>query len=116
MHPKIEAYLERMARLGYGPCAKTTVGCLIEAPDGQLFAGANLCARPQQSCPREPGEGYEKCTSICGQIGHAEEAALRAAGDAARGAKAWVYGHTHACRTCQEALYGAGVITIGVRE
>jgi hypothetical protein len=42
--------------------------------------------------------------------------ALRRAVSAAKGATAWVYGHTHACRDCQEALYKAGVILIGVRD
>ena len=115
MHPRVEAYLRDASRTGHGPCAKQTVGCLIEAPDGQFFAGANVCANPQLMCPRAPGEGYEKCQSICHQIGHAEEVALSYAGENARGATAWVYGHTHACRSCQEALYGAGVLTIGVR-
>ena len=116
MDATLRTYLHCRSRLGYGPCAKKEVGCVIVAPDGQRFAGANLCFNPQDVCPREPGEGYEKCRSICQQDGHAEMDALRRAGSAAKGATAWVYGHTHACRDCQEALYGAGVILIGVRD
>ena len=116
MDEKLQTYLNFNARCGLGPCAKKQVGCVIVAPDGQKFAGANLCEEPQDVCPREPGEGYEKCQTICRQIGHAEIVALRRAGKNAVGATAWVYNHTHACRDCQEALYGAGVILIGVRN
>lgn len=116
MDDTLRQFLNVRARLGMGPCAKKEVGCVIVAPDGQKFAGANLCEEPRSVCPREPGEGYEKCQTVCRQIGHAETVALKRAGKNAVGATAWVYGHTHACRDCQEALYGAGVILIGVRD
>jgi deoxycytidylate deaminase len=99
-----------------GPCAKTTVTCVITAADGRRFIGTNACANPQPKCPREPGEGYAKCVSICQQQGHAEVQALRAAGPHADGATAELYGHTYACQACQEALYAAGVKWIGVRR
>ena len=95
-----------------GPCAKTTVTCVITTWDGQRFIGTNACANPQPVCPREPGEGYEKCVSICQQAGHAEREALKLAGDKAVGAHAFFHGHTHACSECQEALYDAGVLWI----
>jgi hypothetical protein len=98
-----------------GPCAKTTVRCTIITPHGLRFVGENWCANPQQVCPREPGEGYDKCKSICQQAGHAEEVALQNASVLAAGAHAYVEGHDHACRSCQVALFGAGVkaLTIG---
>lgn len=77
--------------------------------------GTNDCANPQKTCPRAPGEGYEKCKSICQQEGHAEEVALHNAHMAnfdLSGAVAVLYGHTHYCRTCQEALYDAGVSSL----
>lgn len=99
-----------------GPCAKLQVRCTIVTPDGSRFIGENWCASPQPVCPRAPGEGYEKCKTVCGQLGHAEEVAVMLAGDAARGAHAYVENHTHACRNCQEVLFGeAGIkaLTIG---
>jgi deoxycytidylate deaminase len=100
-----------------GPCAKTTVTCVITAPDGRQFIGTNAsCGNPQKVCPRSPGEGYEKCISICQQQGHAEIQAIRAAGDHAQGAVAELRGHTYACQACQEALFAAGIKWLGVRK
>jgi deoxycytidylate deaminase len=99
-----------------GTCAKLQVRCTIVTPDGSRFVGENWCAHPQPACPRAPGEGYEKCKTVCGQIGHAEEVAVMLAGDAARGSHAYVENHTYACRNCQEVLFGeAGIkaLTIG---
>lgn len=98
-----------------GPCAKLVVRCTIVGYWGARFVGENSCANPQTTCPRLPGEGYDKCVNICRQNGHAEEVALRAAGDIAVGARAYIEGHTHVCRNCQEVLTAAGVssFTIG---
>ena len=62
-----------------GPCAKRRVSCTIIDRGGRVFTGENDCANPQAVCPRAPGEGYEKCRSICQQAGHAEIMALEAA-------------------------------------
>lgn len=97
-----------------GACAKTTVTCTLIACDGRHYIGTNYCKNAQSVCPRAPGEGYEKCVSICNQAGHAEIVALGRAGQSAKGARAYVLGHTYACRECQEALYAAGVISISV--
>ncbi len=93
-----------------GPCAKTKVVCLIARPDGKFFRGENDCENPQEVCPRDPGEDYTKCKTICNQGGHAEMDALRCAeGYSLQGATAIVYGHSYACQSCQEALFGAGI-------
>ncbi len=67
------------------------VGCVIEAPDGQVFTGAT-----------QPPGGM-----------HAEAAALAAAGPAARGATVWVTlepcSHTGRTPPCADALIEAGV-------
>jgi diaminohydroxyphosphoribosylaminopyrimidine deaminase/5-amino-6-(5-phosphoribosylamino)uracil reductase len=67
------------------------VGCVIEAAEGQVFTGAT-----------EPPAGR-----------HAEVVALDAAGDAARGATAWVTlepcAHTGRTGPCADALIAAGV-------
>jgi diaminohydroxyphosphoribosylaminopyrimidine deaminase/5-amino-6-(5-phosphoribosylamino)uracil reductase len=67
------------------------VGCVIESPDGEVFTGAT-----------EPPGGR-----------HAEVVALDAAGDAARGATAWVTlepcAHTGRTGPCADAMIAAGV-------
>jgi len=94
-------------------CAKKRVGCSIVATqaDGtrRTYYGTNACANPQPVCPREPGQGYEKCKSICQQEGHAEEVALKLAAQDAVGATAILHNHTYFCRSCQEQLFAAGV-------
>ncbi len=105
-------------------CAKTVVMCRITLPEDskghvRVFIGYNDCANPQEVCPRLPGEGYEKCKSICNQGAHAEINALNKlyeAGRKAYGARAEVWGNTYACKECQEALYAAGVDTIKVHR
>jgi deoxycytidylate deaminase len=97
-----------------GPCAKQTVICTIITPEGYRFYGSNSCLNPQKECPREPGEDYTKCSTICDQQGHAEEQALRAAGNHAKGARAYIEGHTWVCKNCQEKLFAAGVESIKV--
>lgn len=96
-------------------CAKLEVRCTLVTANGEYVVGTNACANPQPACPREPGEGYEKCTTICHQAGHAEEVALARllkTGATAEGAHAYVEGHTHACRACQEQLYAAGITAV----
>lgn len=90
-------------------CAKATVVCTVIAPDGQRWVGTNGCANPQAVCPRAPSEGYDKCRSVCGQFGHAEQVAATAASRAAAGGVAYVEGHTYACDNCLAALRAIGV-------
>lgn len=99
-----------------GPCAKARVYCTLVTPEGERIHGENLCANAQEKCPRAPGEDYTKCTTICQQMGHAEVVAIKFAGPKARGARAYVKGHTYACRACQEALWAAGVKSVSVGE
>lgn len=97
-----------------GPCAKRRVICRITAADGRSFVGENSCANAQPMCPRNPGEGYEKCQTICEQAGHAEIEALKLAGAAARGASAELWGHYWICEPCGRALLDAGVLDIAI--
>jgi hypothetical protein len=91
-----------------GPCAKRQVECEI-AHNGVSYVGRNDCANPQPVCPRLPGEGYEKCKSICDQAGHAEIEALKLAGSHACGAIAILTGHYWMCEPCGAAMRDAGV-------
>lgn len=97
-----------------GPCAKRQVVCVIQ--NGFLeFRGENDCANPQAVCPRLPGEGYEKCKSICQQAGHAEIEALKLAGARAKGATAYLFGHHWVCEPCGAALRDAEVLSLEIR-
>jgi deoxycytidylate deaminase len=62
-----------------GPCAKRRTIALVVLKDGSSYVGENSCLTAQEVCPRAPGEGYEKCRTVCHQFHHAEEAALIAA-------------------------------------
>ena len=97
-----------------GPCAKATVRCTLVTADGQHIVGENWCDNPQRVCPRLPGEDYAKCRTVCRQQGHAEQVAVRLAGRLAVGAHAYLTGHTYACQSCQESMFGAGVIALSV--
>lgn len=92
-----------------GPCAKQRVTCHVYLhDDGRTFVGENLCVNPQQACPRTPGEGYRKCFSVCGTIGHAEEVALRQmrlAGFGPSDVRAVeIRGHYGPCASCHALL------------
>ena len=97
-----------------GPCAKLRIECKIDTAFGKTYHGTNYCNNAQPTCPRLPGEGYEKCISVCQTAGHAEDVALqRLLADegvtAAIGATATVIGHYCCCRDCSEKLTRAGV-------
>lgn len=93
-------------------CAKVRVRATLTHPDGRSWTGENRCRNPQAVCPRLPGEGYEKCRTICDQVGHAELDALALAGEHARGCTASLEGHTYYCMQCQHAFFAAGVVAL----
>lgn len=95
----------------HGPCAKVRVQAVLIGRSGKAYVGENLCLAPQPVCPRLPGEGYEKCVSICAQLHHAEEQALRMAGTDARGGVMLV-GYHYCCDACTEAMIDAGVARV----
>lgn len=81
-------------------CAKVEVRAYLFGTDGVVYRGTNHCSRPQEVCPRVPGEGYAKCKEVCGQSAHAEVNAIAAAGDAARGSTIVVDYH-YVCDSCK---------------
>jgi hypothetical protein len=88
------------------------VRCTIVATDGRAVTGENWCENPQPICPRLDDEGYDKCHSVCMQLGHAEEVALdmaRAAALPLAGGLAVIAGHERTCSKCTEALNTAGI-------
>lgn len=103
-----------------GPCAKRQVRCAIYPKGYAPIAGENECANPQAVCPREPGEGYEKCKTICKQQGHAEIVALERArqwgAEDLQGARAVIMGHYWICEDCGRALRDAGITEVVIRN
>lgn len=99
-------------------CAKRTVVCILLDKHGRMVAtGTNKCDNPQPSCPRLPGEGYEKCESVCMQDGHAEIQAIRSAkkrGFGLTGGTAIVAGHDHVCEHCRKWLERVGITDVQV--
>lgn len=102
-----------------GPCAKRRVVAVatVRGPLGmRYFIGENLCTNPQSTCPRSPGEGYAKCYSVCGQLGHAEENLLRQirmAGVALGDIQViHVYGQPGPCDHCRALLRDLGLLAI----
>jgi len=97
-------------------CAKRQVYAFIMKDDIIVAAGSNRCHNPQSVCPREPGEGYEKCVSICKQAGHAETTAIWNASkhgadlnDPDHGLRMVVIGHHRACDMCANALASVNI-------
>lgn len=97
-----------------GPCAKVVVRCTLIGTDGRRWIGYNDCRRPQAVCPREKGEGYDKCKLICDQQFHAETDAIDQAGPAAVGGVAYIEflrdpQRPHVCPVCREAMKGMNI-------
>jgi len=95
-------------------CAKQITTCIITTKNGEEFYGENFCLVPQTECPREEGEGYEKCKTICFQIGHAEEVAIMEAmkHEADLQAAKVIIGHERICDNCEELLTKHGITNI----
>lgn len=92
-------------------CAKHVTTCVITSNDGKEIYGENYCLNPQEVCPRLPDEGYEKCKTICKQVGHAEEVAVMKAlelGVNLSEAKATI-GHKRVCDNCTDILEMHGI-------
>lgn len=106
-------------------CAKREVFCVIVRKDplyrGQLNTvwGTNWCQKPRHKCPREEGEDYTKCKTVCNQPAHAEINALeraKAQWGNVSGSMALVIGHHRVCSDCIQALESAGIQLIGVTD
>lgn len=99
-----------------GYCVKRPVSAVVTLKDGRILIGGNFCTNSQPTCPRLPGEGYEKCYTVCGQLGHAEQVAIRLivreqfTGTAASQiASVDVYNHTGPCDACKRMLAAFGI-------
>lgn len=97
-------------------CAKRNVIAVLQRRDFEedLFMASNKCDNPQEVCPREDGEDYTKCRSICQQSGHAEVEVLKLV-------KSWmdltyydltIIGHDRMCSECTNAVADVGIVNI----
>jgi pyrimidine deaminase RibD-like protein len=93
-------------------CAKKTVVAKVRSTTGKIYYGSNSCVNYVAECPREVGEGYEKCHSVCGQKAHAEVEALKKAGKEAIGGTLTVYGHFRICEDCAIMALNYGIAKI----
>jgi len=93
----------------FGPCAKRRVQAVLTSPSGEVFVAENVCLNPQPVCPRELGEGYAKCKSICQQVDHAEAQVLRMAGLSGSMGATLRITHHYACDECLARCKRAGV-------
>lgn len=95
-------------------CAKREVTAIVIGVSGRHYVGQNTCRNPQAVCPRTDGEGYEKCKTVCRQIGHAEEMAIAEAGEDAFGGRIVVAGHVYVCRGCTQLLRSHRINAVSV--
>lgn len=95
-----------------GPCAKTTVRCVLinMLTDEVVAVGENVCMTPQETCPRVGDEGYEKCKTVCNQVGHAEEVAAYLIRNNNQPLISYITGHTNYCQNCESILRKVGVV------
>ena len=89
-------------------CAKVKVHAILQGASGRYYMGSNRCENPQAKCPREPGDDYTKCKTICQQPAHAEIDALQKAGDDAKGGTLWI-DYYYICPDCKVAVEAADV-------
>lgn len=101
-------------------CLKRPVAAVIVSGDEVLGLGANLRdgTQMQLCCPREfegckSGEGYEFCAEVCGQVAHAEIAAMSDLKfPMPAEAEMFVWGHCYCCDQCVEAAMKIGIKSI----
>ena len=97
-------------------CAKTQVIAILYNKEDTEFAfGTNFCKNPQEICPREEGEGYEKCKSICDQPAHAEINAIKDAVNknmTVEGSTMIILKHRDMCDNCRQFVTNYGVETV----
>lgn len=97
-------------------CVKRPVSAVITLKDGKTIIGGNYCTNAQDVCPRQAGEGYAKCFTTCGQIGHAEEVAIRLLRGAGLGKseveRIDVYNHDRPCDACKRLLTAYGLLAV----
>lgn len=98
------------------PCYKREVCAVIVDKNGKIATGQNLIYNSTVTeCPRAKGEGYEKCKTVCLQLGHAETEAIKHAKLRKMdlvGANIYLTGHHRICDNCKAACDAEGLNVI----
>ena len=85
---------------------RTVLAVIVK--DGRVLAHAT---NPQHDCKREgypTGKGYELCEG-CQPKNHAEFRAADFLKENPRGAILYLFGHTYACKSCEEVCERLGI-------
>ena len=95
------------------PCYKQQVVAVL-TNRGKVWVGTNGIDNPAGFCHRTvlgcaSGEGYEYCSDVCEQVGHAEAVVCNLAGEEGRGGTLHLFGHTYACDACIELMKSFGI-------
>lgn len=103
-------------------CLKQTTVAVIMKDGKFISIGFNeILANNITECPRKDlptGVGYEKCTDICHQYGHAEVNACNESDcdDGCEGATLYLIGHTYCCDNCLNVMKEHGIKTVVLCE
>lgn len=97
-------------------CVKRMVTAVLVTKDGRHYVGTNSCLEPQVQCPRQDGDDYEKCKTICKQNMHAEASALFQAYPNTIGSTLYLFGHFHLCDSCTRLCNKLGVKDVVIVE
>lgn len=109
---------------GLTPCLKQKVYAVVITENNELYYGANwMSSKDISICPRvtnncKTGEGYELCSTACGQgvKFHAERQAMQNAwldGVDLHNATLIIVGHTYCCNSCINYMTLMGIKQAG---
>ena len=102
------------------PCFKREVCAVIVDKNGKIAVGQNLIYNCfVTECPRDKGEGYDKCKDVCHQHGHAETEAIKEGkrlGLELKKANLYLTGHYRVCSDCQKACDEHDINVVIVNE
>lgn len=87
---------------------------VIAAIPGLIQSHPKWCIRKHFNVPS--GQKYWACPGCIPSKNHAEGRAVRAAGEKARGADLYLWGHWWCCQPCWEAMIGAGINNVYLLE
>jgi deoxycytidylate deaminase len=74
--------------------------------NGSKYHETHICERVKRGIPT--GQGYELCEG-CHPKNHSEPRAIDDAGESAKGADLYLWGHWWCCEPCWNSIIGAGI-------
>jgi len=102
-------------------CKKQTTYAVIYKDKQIVGIGSNEISADIEICPRDEagcvsGEGYEMCTDVCKQAGHAEVMACKDAGGLADGGTLYLMGHAYCCNDCLLVMVKHGITEVVIAQ